>query len=251
MQDSILAAIGFTQGTSSLQSALVISEYTGILEAKSIKKQMFRATLDAQKAFDVVNHEVLLRNIFFDGITGPDKHLLESMYSEMSSCVKWKGLHSRVFNLQQGVRQGGILSTGHYKRYNNPLLLQLEDQHTGVQIGNINIPHTTCAHDVALLSHLRKEMSSILKTVEDYSNKYRYTKGYIWTTYVIPRLLLWPWNIHTNEIWCLTVRVLPIKGHISNRDIHNKEIGQPLANLKWTQPVRYMYASKNLKQKNT
>ena len=52
-------------------------------------------------------------------------------------------------------REGGILSTGHYKRYNNPL--QLDDQHTGVQIGNINTPHTPCADDVVLLSHSQKQ----------------------------------------------------------------------------------------------
>ena len=44
-----------------------------------------------------------------------------------TSRVKWAGL---LFDIQQGVRQGGVLSTSHYKRYNNPLLLHLEDQYT-------------------------------------------------------------------------------------------------------------------------
>ena len=59
---------GLTQGTYSLHSAMFLSEC--ILEAKSSKKHMFLATLGAQKAFDVVNHEILLRNLFIDSYPG-------------------------------------------------------------------------------------------------------------------------------------------------------------------------------------
>ena len=31
------------------------------------------------------------------------------------------------------VKGGGVLSSTHYKRYKNPLLLQLEDKYTGMQ----------------------------------------------------------------------------------------------------------------------
>ena len=85
------------------------------------------------------------------------------------------GTYSKACTLRCLPVSNGKVSTPRYKRYNNPLLLQLENQHTVVQIGNINIPHATCADDVALLSHSQKEMSSMLKSVEDYSNRYRYT----------------------------------------------------------------------------
>ena len=35
------------------------------------------------------------------------------------------------------MRQGGVLSTSHYKRYNNPLLLQLEERYTDVKLGQL------------------------------------------------------------------------------------------------------------------
>ena len=44
---------------------------------------------------------------------------------------------SDPINITQGVWQGGILSTGHYKRYNNPLLLQLEQRYTRIKVGLI------------------------------------------------------------------------------------------------------------------
>ena len=66
---------------------------------------------------------------------GSDWLLLKDLYSDYSSRIKWAGEFSGPINIRQGVRQGGELSTGHYKRYDNPLLLQLEGRYPGVKIG--------------------------------------------------------------------------------------------------------------------
>jgi hypothetical protein len=42
----------------------------------------------------------------------------------MSSQVKWNGYTSNNFNIKQGVRQGGVLSTHLYKSYINEQMLQ-------------------------------------------------------------------------------------------------------------------------------
>ena len=49
---------GFTTGLSPIMAALIVSE--GILHAKQQNKNLFLATLDSQKAFDVVHHMILL-----------------------------------------------------------------------------------------------------------------------------------------------------------------------------------------------
>jgi hypothetical protein len=92
----------------------------------------------------------------------------------MTTVVKWKGDHSRTIEIKQGVRQGGILSTEHYKRYNNPLLLQLEEYFTGMCIGTTRLQHITCADDIALISTSSTEMQDMLRTVEIYSSENRY-----------------------------------------------------------------------------
>ena len=88
--------------------------------------------------------------------------LPKDSYTNMSACVKWQNLMSRPFSIKQGVRQGGVLSTEHCKRYNNPLLIKLETNFKGAKIGNICIPHTACADDVALLSHSKSDMLQIV-----------------------------------------------------------------------------------------
>ncbi|KAH3869548.1 hypothetical protein DPMN_032717 [Dreissena polymorpha] len=69
---------------------------------------------------------------------------------------------------------GGVLSTEHFKRFNTPLLLSLEERFRGASIGLINIPHTTCADDLALMSNSNWEMNLMLKTVKEFSRSHRY-----------------------------------------------------------------------------
>ena len=163
---------GFTQGCSSLNAAVILTEC--ILESKNTKQDLLLTTLDTQKAFDVVDHNSLLRKLYLDGITGDDWLLLRDMYSDCSSRVKWAGLLSDTIDIQQGVRQGGVLSPSHYKRYNNPLLLQLENHYSEVRIGSISIPHVTVADDLAVLARRYCDMQVMVWDIENNTQRERY-----------------------------------------------------------------------------
>ena len=80
----------------------------------------------------------------------------------MTSSVKGESHLSSPFVIRQGSHQGGVLSTSLYKRYNNPLLIQLEDKYIGMAIGSIRIPHVTVADDLALLSNSKNEMQYMI-----------------------------------------------------------------------------------------
>jgi hypothetical protein len=54
----------------------------------------YLATLDAEKAFDTVHHEILFNKNFHDGINGDMWILLRNVYRDMSVKVKWKGATS-------------------------------------------------------------------------------------------------------------------------------------------------------------
>ena len=163
---------GFTTGCSSMNAAVIVTEC--IQESKNTKQNLLFTTLDAQKAFDVVDQNSLLRRLYLDGIQGDDWLLIKDLYSDCSSRVKWAGLLSDPVNLHQGVRQGGVLSTAHYKRYNNPLLLQLEERYADVKIGAINIPHITVADDLAVMSRTFSSQQIKIWDVEDNTQKERY-----------------------------------------------------------------------------
>ena len=145
-----------------------------MLEASNNKQDLFLTTLDTQKAFDDVDQNSLLRKLYLDGIHGKEWLLLKDLYSDCSFRIKWAGELSHPINIRQGVRQGGVLSTGHYKRYNNLLLLHLESNYSGTRIGSIRIPHITVADDLALMAESETETQVMLWDVENNANCDRY-----------------------------------------------------------------------------
>ena len=53
---------------------------------------------------------------------------MKDLYTGMTARVKADGFLSSPFVIKQWVRQGGILSASHYKRYNNPLMIDVDDR---------------------------------------------------------------------------------------------------------------------------
>jgi len=141
---------GFTSGSSPINSALPVEEcYREVVDNNDEGQVIL---LDAKAAFDKVIHSHMERRVYQAGID--DKHwvLIKSLHENAESSIKWAGQISEPFLVNQGVRQGDILSTDLYKLYIHPLLARLESANIGMRIGNISTNCTACADDVALLS---------------------------------------------------------------------------------------------------
>ncbi|CAG2243426.1 unnamed protein product [Mytilus edulis] len=141
---------GFTEKASSLNTAFIVTQTTDCY--KELLRELFLLTLDAQKAFDKLNHEILFNNLYHDGICGGIWILLRNLYRNMSIQVIWNNSLSGEVKVTQGVRQGAKLSTMLYKRYNNNILKALERSDIGAEIGNIKVMAPTCPDDIAVLA---------------------------------------------------------------------------------------------------
>jgi hypothetical protein len=179
-----------------------------IAEQKDSKEPLFMATLDSQKAFDVVDHASLMWKWHELGLKGILWQLKDLTYQDMTTRVKWKGHLSEPFSINQGVRQGGIPSTVDYKAYIDPLLHELENSGTGLHIGATYVGAPTCADDVMLLSDSPHSLQYQLTVAESYAAKERYTihptkteitayhtkiPNEIWNTLPI-------WTLHDNPV---------------------------------------------------
>ena len=164
---------GFTQSSSSINAALLVSE--ALNEAHDNKKPVHVTLLDASKAFDVVDHDILLNELYDIGVKGKLWLTFQSMYQNATSSVKWKGILSSEFAVKQGVRQGGVTSAPGYKIYTNNLLNQLQSQKIGCAIGTTLIPAPTCADDIAIITNDPLEGQILLNQVDQYSSSHRYT----------------------------------------------------------------------------
>ena len=142
-------------------AGLIITE--AYAEAKDKNEPLIMQTLDAEKAFDVVWHDSLLRKLYKDGVRGDLWLLVKSLHTDSHTIVKWHGEHTQPILIEQGIRQGAKLSTLMYKRFNNDLLNQLQNAPEGMKIGNVDVTSPTCADDIALLSQKRKGCTNTYK----------------------------------------------------------------------------------------
>ena len=91
-----------------------------------------------------------LGNIFHAGLPGVTWSLFHSLHQDAESVDKLNGIYSGHFQILQGIRQGGILSTDLYNLYENDLLLRLDKPCIGCHIGELSYVASTCVDDVAI-----------------------------------------------------------------------------------------------------
>jgi hypothetical protein len=163
---------GFTARTSPINAALLVEEVTR--ECKDNGHSVNLIFLDAKAAFDVVDHDHLMRRIYHAGIQ--DKHwsIIEDLHRQSRSVIKLSNQKSTPFQVHLGVRQGGVLSTDCYKLYINPLLKTLETENLGCRIGNVLCNASACADDVTLNSKLDIETQILINIAEQFSINERY-----------------------------------------------------------------------------
>jgi hypothetical protein len=162
---------GFTSGISPIYAAVVLTEI--LAEAKDCKTPIFVTFMDTAKAFDVVQHPVMLDSLFNQGILGSLWHLYSDMYAGIQSVVKWNGELSSPFCEGQGIRQGGTSSADVYKAGKNSLLSQLEDLST-FKIGNLHAGAVMVADDLALIASNEHHMQQALTITEIDASRDRY-----------------------------------------------------------------------------
>ena len=71
---------------------------------------VYATFLDASKAYDRVDHYMLLKKRILCNIPLCLVRLLLYWYKSQMQCIKWGSHFSEVFGVSNGVRQGGVLS---------------------------------------------------------------------------------------------------------------------------------------------
>lgn len=163
---------GFRENTSPLLCELFIEEFER--ESKDMKLPTYLALIDSKSAFDVVVQANLIRRLYQVGFSHQSILIVQNLYRNASSCIKWNGCISTNFVIEQGIRQGGAISADLYKMYVNPLLNILCNTGLGGHIGNINCCASTCADDLALVSNNPVELQMMIDITADFSRREGY-----------------------------------------------------------------------------
>jgi retron-type reverse transcriptase len=163
---------GFTEKVSCNNAAALLTE--AIAEGKA-HSTTYVTFMDASKCFDVVDHDAIMSHLYSDGIDGQLWSLYDSLYSNITSVVKWQGQTSEPLKEGQGIRQGGLSSTELFKNRANPLLRRLEHHPDALRIGSIRIGAIMVADDLALLASSPMGMQTLIKEAELDASRERYS----------------------------------------------------------------------------
>ena len=161
---------GFTKALIPTMTALLLTE--SATDSRMRKQPLYLATLDTQKAFDIVDHTILLNKLYDKGINHKLWLIVQELYSGLTARIKWKNDLNDSLKIFQSVRQGGILSTHFYKVYVNGFLVELRMNSLGKYINFIYVGCPTCADDVL---KDQEELQIMFAIAKSYSGGHRYT----------------------------------------------------------------------------
>ena len=144
---------GFKQKSSTLHAEFVISETIRYYAHK--KSNLYMCSLDAEKAFDSCNWDILFFKLQQEKqIPLRVIKVLSSLYRLGSAKFHYEGCVSSEFSISQRVRQGSILAPYLYNIYFELLLREMESScNFGASIFGKFTGIIMYADDIILLSH--------------------------------------------------------------------------------------------------
>jgi len=122
-QCSYKLQLGFKKNTGCAPGLFLMQNVTSFFACRN--SSVYIAALDASKAFDRINHDVLFQKLILRGVPRCFIGVLVNWYSKLWFSVRWNGTLSPLFKVNCGIRQGGILSSILFNLYVDELIQSL------------------------------------------------------------------------------------------------------------------------------
>ena len=103
---------------------------------------------DLEKAFDSIEHSILLNSLYDAGVNGKAWRVVSSIYNNLNAVVKSGSSYSSHFPISRGVQQGSVLSPTFFLVVIDKLLSELSEKKAGVSICELYLGGAAHADDV-------------------------------------------------------------------------------------------------------
>ena len=128
--------------------------------------------MDCQKAFDTVEHKKIFQKLS-NRIPVIFVRIMLVIYIGQKCFVRWNGAESEEFTVQNGVRQGAVLSPLIFSIYVNELIQRLRDSGMGCYVGGDFIGIFAYADDLIILAPRREALQKMINISESYMSEHK------------------------------------------------------------------------------
>ena len=161
---------GFVKGRQAFHS---IRRVLNIIHEKTETPDTAVLSLDAEKAFDRVEHRYLLDVLARFGFGSYFSNWIKVLYNNSVASVTTNNILSKPFNLSRGTRQGCPLSPLLFVLAVEPLAIAIRNNQsiTGIKIYNTEHKIGLFADDIVVfLSHLERSIHNLFDTIQAFSS---------------------------------------------------------------------------------
>jgi exonuclease III len=142
--------------------------------------EAYLITLDAQKAFDSVDHDYLIK--LLKHYNFPDVYVkwIKMIYTDLEASILVNGFTTEKFKIKQSVKQGDALSCALFVLAIEPLLKRIQNNHMILPLSithnldgtveSINVKTISYADDITCIVTSIDSIQKIIETYESFSN---------------------------------------------------------------------------------
>ena len=156
---------GFKPNSCAIDNIFLLN---GIIDkCKANGRPLYTCFIDFKSAFDLINRSALLYKLLNQGCTGKFLSVIQSMFRNARSRVKWGGQQGEIFENMYGVLQGGVLSPNLFNLFLEDLPSYLNIK-KGVHIGGVHMAYLLYADDLVLMSESPTGLQTLIHGLENF-----------------------------------------------------------------------------------
>jgi hypothetical protein len=162
---------GFRKGLSTIDDIFVLQSLVN--KYLSDRKRLYCCFIDFQKAFDSVDRVKLWQEIFHSGVQCKMLKVIRSLYDNVKSCVKYKGILGEFFSNKVGLMQGETLSPLLFSLYVNDFERHfMSDNCPSVELQVLNLSVLMYADDMVIFADSPEGLQKMLNSVHSYPDEW-------------------------------------------------------------------------------
>ena len=150
---------GFVDGASTTDACFLLKETVNMYINN--KYPIYANFIDLSKAFDLVDHSLLIKELVFRKIPIDIISILSFYLRYQKARVKVDNHYGEYKKINQGVRQGGIISPFLFKLYIDGVVRHLSSLDVGCRLSMSRINVIAYADDIVLLANSRSALDEI------------------------------------------------------------------------------------------